>query len=177
MECEFSVELGADDPTLAVPWWSPDGSVGYVDLREHPLEMDRLSEVRAFPELGEFLRALNGGEFATAKCDSWFDTLMDVDDEPYEAAMKCASYVDVYFPRERLDEFEEHERRARAAVMRVRETEEIRARAEIAIRRAWFGEEQGFYWTVYATGYGEDAESARERWKEGMRRVIAAMGA
>ncbi|ABF40014.1 hypothetical protein Acid345_1011 [Candidatus Koribacter versatilis Ellin345] len=175
MECEFSVELGADDPTLAVPWRSPDGSVGFVDLRFDSSMIVELSEVKEFPELGEFLRALNSGEFATAKCDVWFDTLMDVDDEPYEAAMKCASYVDVYFAGARLASFEEHELRARAVVKRVRAAEEIRGRAEVVVRRAWFGEDEGFYWTVYLTGYGEDSDSSRQQWAKAMRVVEKAL--
>lgn len=171
MECEFSVELGADDPTLAVPWRSPDGSVEYVDVRAHPEEIDKISEVTEFPELAEFLRTLNRGSFATAKCDAWFDTLMDVDDEPYGAAMKCASYVDVFLAEEKLARFSSHEQRAREVVTAVRNVEDIAARAEIVVRRAWFGEEEGFYWTIYVTGYGSDVGSAREQWARGMKLV------
>ena len=181
MECEFSVELGAEDPTLAVPWRSPDGSVEFVELRLFPEEIEFIPEVRRFPELREFLLALNEGVYATAKCDVWFDTLMDVDDEPYEAQMKCASYVDVFFvaPPLQFGRFEVHEPVARGVVQRIREAAGINARAELVVRRVYYGEkaqEPGLYWTVYVTGYGEDMASAREQWKQGMARVIEAMG-
>ena len=176
MDAELTVELGSDDPTLAVPWQSPDGSVEYVDLRAHPEKINELSEVREFPELGEFLRALNIGDFATAKCDAWFDTLMDVDDEPYEAKMKCASYVDLFFIGERkLASFAEHESRAREVVRRLRTGEERPSRVEITVRRAYFGDEAGFYWTIYVFGYGEDTDNARKDWGKALQAVVRAI--
>lgn len=181
MDAEFSVELGADDPTLAVPWRSPNGEIEYVDLRKHPEAIDRLEEMRAFPELGEFLRRLNAAESAyqTAKCDAWFDSLMDVDDDPYEEGMKCGSYVDVFFAgARRLADFAEHERWAREVVRRVRGAEDLQARAEIAVRRAWFEDEnpgEGFYWTIYVFGYGEGVEDARGVWVEAIRQVQDAL--
>jgi hypothetical protein len=169
MDCEFTVELGTDDPTLAIPWRSPDANVAYVDLKAHPEAIVQLPEVQQFPELGDFLIALNSGLFATAKCDAWFDTLMDVDDDPYEAAIKCASYVDVFFSGERKPaSFEQHEQLAHAAVQRIRAAEDLRARSEIAIRRAWFEEEVGFYWTIYAFGYGDDQVSSLATWSKSL---------
>ena len=161
MECEFSVELAPGDPTLAVPWRSPNGSISYIDLRRDPAKIAELSEVREFPELAEFLRALNTGEFATAKCDAWFETSMDVDDEPYGAAMKCAGYIDVFFANDKLAAFEKHEERARSVVQQLRNCELDDARAEIVIRRAYFHEDAGFYWTIYPTGYGRNQMSSR----------------
>jgi hypothetical protein len=176
MDAEFTVELGSDDPTLAVPWQSPDGSVEYVDLRAHPEKIDELSEVREFQELGECLRALNTRDFVTAKCDACFDTLMDVDDEPYEAKMKCASYVDLFFTGERqLAPFAEHESKAREVVQRLRTDEELPARAEITVRRAYFREETGFYWTIYVFGYGDDTEDARANWGKALQAVLRAI--
>lgn len=169
MECEFSVELGADDPTLAVPWSSPDGSHLYVDLHLHPEEIPGLSEVKHFPELGDFLRALNAGPLATAKCDAWFDTLMDVDDEPYQAKVKCACYVDVFFAeRHQFAGFAQQERAARALVQRLRGSADLAARALVALRRAYFHEHEGFYWTLYVFGYGTETEGARRMWRNAL---------
>ena len=178
MDSEFSVELGADDPTLAVPWRSPDGKIAYVDLRQNPEAIEGLEEVLAFPELGELLQALNAPEsgYQTAKCDAWFDTLMDAEDEPYEASMKCASYLDVFFADNgKLAGFEEQERSGRQVVQRVRKAAELQARMELVIRRAYFGEEQGLYWTVYVFGYGEDVSSARASWSDALKVLEAAM--
>jgi hypothetical protein len=179
VDAEFSVELGGDDPTLAVPWRSPDGATVYVDLRSNPSKIDELSEVRQFPELVDFLRLLNSGRLATAKCDAWFDQLMDVDDEPYEAKMKCASYVDVFLVGEsRLSDFALHESVVRRVTERLRTSEIVAGRVEIIIRRAYFGEddpETGYYWTVYVFGYGDGLENARSNWSKALHLVQTAL--
>ncbi len=172
MEFEFSVELGPDDPTLAVPWRSPDGTIAYVDLRSSPEAIDSLSEVRAFPELADFLRAFNRHPYATAKCDAWFDTLMDVNDEPYAASLKCASYVDIFFPEAPLAPFAEIESHARAFVRQVRNCQIDEARAELCLRRAYFASGEGFYWTLYLTGYGSTQEEARAAWAAALKLMV-----
>lgn len=178
MEAGFSVELGADDPTLAVPWRAPDGANAYIDLKEHPESIERLAEVCNFPELGEFLQTLNGpgSPLETAKCDAWFDTLMDVDDEPYEAAMKCSSYVDLFLRGERRQaKFAEQEAIARTLAQELRETNDVAARVEIILRRAYFEDCTGFYWTIYVFGYGDGLGSARRNWQSALRIVQAAL--
>jgi hypothetical protein len=178
MDAEFSVELGADDPTLAVPWSTPDGAVGYVDLTVNTSAIATLEEVQKFPELGEFLRAVNAptSDCQTAKCDAWIDTLMDVDDEPYEATVKCGSYVDVFFRGpQTLASFSEHERRARERVRRLRKSEDACARAEITVRRAYFGDDEGFYWTIYVFGYGDDISGARIAWADALKLLQTAL--
>ncbi len=176
MDAEFSVELGPDDPTLAVPWRSPDGANAYVDLRTHPELIEELSEVRQFPELVEFLRAVNRSRFTSAKCDAWFDQLMDVNDEPYEAKMKCASYVDLYFAEgQRLADFAAHETIALKVIQHLRALEELSARAEIIIRHAFFEGDTGLYWTVYVFGYGGSVESARGSWQRALGLVQSAL--
>jgi hypothetical protein len=178
MDAELSVELGADDPTLAVPWSTPDGVVAYVDLKRNPAAVDTLEEVVNFPELGPFLLRLNLPDsiFETAKCDAWIETLMDVDDEPYEATVKCGSYVDVFFREpHRLFPFAEQEHRAQNLVKRLRKTEDRRARAEITLRRAYFGDDQGFYWTIYLYGYGDEIAGARSEWARALEILLTAM--
>lgn len=181
MECEFTVELGADDPTLAVPWRSPDRTVEYVDLRIFPEDIDLIGEIKRFPELRDFLLAMNSGSYATAKCDVWFDALMDVDDEPYGAKVKCASYVDIFFvaPPLQFGGFDAHEPVVRKIVQQIRGSEELRARAEIVVRRVYYGEtaqEAGLYWTLYLRAYGENQGSAREVWGRAMKLVAATLG-
>lgn len=172
MDAGFSVELDEDDPTLAVPWRSPEGAVAYIDLKEHPESIEQLAEVRNFSELGEFLRTLNGPDspLETAKCDAWFDTLMDVDDEPYEVMMKCSSYVDLFLSGERKQtKFAEQEAIARTLAQELRETNDIAARVEIILRRAYFEDCTGFYWTVYVFGYGDGLDTARSSWQSALR--------
>ncbi len=179
MDAEFSVELGPDDPTLAVPWQCPDGTIAYVDLRLAPEAIDGLAEVRAFPELADFLRALNAphSPYQTAKCDAWFDSLMDVEDEPYDSVMKCASYVDVFLANDVLAPFLEQEKRGREIVKQVHAAEDLPARMELVVRRAYFGEVQGFYWTIYLFGYGEDLPAARTAWTSALQVLQSVMRA
>jgi hypothetical protein len=178
MDAGFSVELSEDDPTLAVPWRSPEGAITYMDLKQYPELMDGLSEVRKFPELGAFLRTLNAPDspFETAKCDAWFDTLMDVDDEPFEAAMKCSCYVDLFLSGERKrTKFAEQEASARMVAQRLRETNDVAARVEIILRRAYFADWTGFYWTVYVFGYGDGVDSASSSWQSALRLLQTAL--
>jgi hypothetical protein len=178
MDAEYSVELGANDPTLAVPWRSPDGANAYVDLRTHPELIEGLSEAREFPELAKFLHAVNRSQFDSAKCDAWFDQLMDVDDEPYEAKMKCASYVDLFLAgAQKLSDFKTHEAAARGVVRDLRERDDLSARAEIIVRRAYFEEDEGLYWTVYVFGYGDTIETARRSWQGALGLVQTALTA
>ena len=73
MDADFSIELGREDPVLDFPWKDPAGKLAYVDLKRHPELMARIEEAEQFPELGEFLRALNSPRsmVETAKCDAW----------------------------------------------------------------------------------------------------------
>ena len=59
MDADWSVELGADDAALEFPWSSPDGSMHYVDLLRSPDWLTAIPEAKQFPELGEFLLAIN----------------------------------------------------------------------------------------------------------------------
>ena len=43
MQADFSVELGAQDDAMVLPWSSPDGEIRYYDLKRQP---DLLLEVR-----------------------------------------------------------------------------------------------------------------------------------
>lgn len=71
MQAEWSVECGADDPVVVVPWSGPDTS--FVDLRAHPDSIEAISEADAHPPLMQALRALNAvrSPVFTTKCDAW----------------------------------------------------------------------------------------------------------
>lgn len=99
MLAEWSVECGADDPILVVPWTlepptlesstpgpsitDPGASfpapaplaptISFVDLREDPYALDQIPEAELHPALAQALRALNAirSPVFTAKCDAW----------------------------------------------------------------------------------------------------------
>ena len=104
MRAEWSAECGADDPVLVVPWSGPDGSPGFIDLRENPYDLDHIPEAEQHPALLQALRALNAtrSPVFTAKCDAWTidqDELkalrFELDLTETEAPHGFASYLDL----------------------------------------------------------------------------------
>ncbi|MGA2965608.1 MAG: hypothetical protein ABSD64_05300 [Terriglobales bacterium] len=179
MDAEVSIELGREDPVLDFPWKDPEGKVAYVDLKLHPESSARIEEAEKFPELREFLYALNSARsmVETAKCDAWATTELSAEEEIYGAPHKFASYVDVVFANieGRLSllrrSFPAHEQFARELVERLRRTPEMPSSAEVCVRRCFFEEEsgvqEGFYCTLYVNGYGDDEAGARRNWGVG----------
>ncbi|MGZ4813902.1 MAG: hypothetical protein ACXVZV_00730 [Terriglobales bacterium] len=170
MQAEFSVELTAEDPTLAVPWSDPEGRWKYYDLRSHPEQVSEIEEVNNFPEMREFLVAVNSSasNLQSAKCDAWFSQEMTEEDAPFGATCKFGSYVDVAFHQRAVQaSFPLHEAFAVRLVELMKRAPELPARMEIIIRRAHFeGAPQlvreGYYFTIYVYGYGEDQADARQ---------------
>lgn len=76
MDADFSVELGPDDPVLDFPWKDDSGRLAYFDLKRQPELIAQVEEAKTFPELGEFLRRVNGARsmLESAKCDAWGTT-------------------------------------------------------------------------------------------------------
>ncbi len=174
MQADFSVELGADDPTLQMPWCSSDLRIQYYDLRSHPDLLSKILEAQENEPLAEFLAAINSPRclVQTAKCDTWSSRQMDVDDEIFGAACKYESYIDlvpaVDGPRYSFAEIEDLGRKIARLLQRA---PEIPAAAEFVVRRCYYRGEsspepgrEGFYLTFYLSGYGEHEQQAQERW-------------
>ena len=170
MEAEFSVELGADDPTLALPWSDPEGRWEYHDLRNHPEQIASIPEARTLPELREFLVAANApsSNLQSVKCDTWFSHEINEEEAIYGAACKFGSYVDVVFHQASPQaSFAIHEAFALRLVELIRRAPELPASMEIIIRRAHFESpgtppREGFYFTLYVIGYGDDEAEAKQ---------------
>jgi len=181
MDADFSIELGREDPVLDFPWKDSAGKLAYVDLKRHPELIARIEEAERFPELKEFLRVMNSARsmVETAKCDAWATTELSPEEDVYDASHKFVSYVDVVFSnidvrqsslresslRESLPA---HEQFARKLVELLRRVPETPSAAEVCVRRCYFGEDggvrEGFYCTLYVSGYGNDSASARQNW-------------
>jgi len=187
MDADFSIELGRDDPVLDFPWRDPAGKLAYVDLKRRPELLAEVEEAAKFPELGEFLQALNSArsKVETAKCDAWPTTELSAEEEIYNASHKFASYVDVVFSDidARLSSSDQsfsigqslsiHEQFARKLVELLRRTPETPSTAEVCVRRCYFqtdgGVREGLYFTLYVSGYGNDGASARRNWGVGLK--------
>jgi hypothetical protein len=171
MDADFTIELGRDDPVLDFPWTDPAGLCAYHDLKRHPEQLAQIEEAKAFPEIAETLRTLNSAVsmVESAKCDIWTTDELSPEEEVFGASCKCASYVDliVSTPNQRLS-FPFHERFAKRLVELLRKTPDTPSSAEACVRRCDFREgdttNEGFYLTLYVTGYGDDAARARQNW-------------
>jgi len=175
MDADFSIELGREDPVLDFPWTDPASKLAYVDVKRCPELMASIEEAEEFPELGEFLRVMNSARsmVETAKCDAWATTELSVEEDVYDASHKFASYVDVVFSEiDMRQSFVLHEQFARKLVELLRRAPDTPSAAEACVRRCYFGEDsvirEGFYCTVYVSGYGSDEASARQNWGVGL---------
>jgi len=171
MDADFTIELGREDPVLEFPWTDPEGKCAYYDLKHHPEQLAHIEEAGAFAELAEFLRMLNSAMsmVESAKCDIWTTGQLTAEEEIFAACCKCASYVDIVFSAEdRRFSFPLHELLAKRLVELLRKTPETPSSAEACVRRCFFRRMdnvvEGFYVTLYVTGYGDDAARARKTW-------------
>ena len=175
MDAELTVELGRDDPTLAIPWSSDDGRLRYHDLKRRPDLLLYVDEASRFQELAEFLVLINspGSLLQSAKCDAWYSTELSEAEAIYGAAGKFVSYVDVFFDADASRySFEQHEEFTRRLIQLLGRAPQISSAAEFIIRRCYFEDPgdsskpaaKGFYFTVYLSGYGDDERDARKRW-------------
>jgi hypothetical protein len=183
MQADITVELGSEDPTLALPWSDPEGRYQYYDLRQHPEQIDQLEEAKTFPDLRDFLITVNAAasNMMSAKSDAWFSEELNEEEAIYGAKCKFGSYVDLAFhQRAPQASFPIHEAFAGRLVELLKRAPELPAAAEVMIRRAHFetpenGVREGFYFTVYVFGYGSDEEDARQAWGIAQRLVGAAI--
>jgi hypothetical protein len=171
MDADFSVELAQDDPVLDFPWTDPDGKLSYFDVKRHPDLIGKIIEAENFPELAAFLRTVNSGRSAveSAKCDVWATTDLSAEEDIYGASHKVASYVDLVFSSDgRRRSFPIHEDFARRLTDLLRRVPESPASVETCLRRCFFGgateAQEGFYFTVYISGYANDEATARRNW-------------
>jgi hypothetical protein len=171
MQADFAVELGADDETLEIPWSGEENGPKYYDLKRHPEHLQNLEEARRVPELREFLSTLNSPAsiIETAKCDAWYSTEMNVEDEIFGAANKFGSYVDLLFSDKAARcSFPGYEQFAKRLVQLLKKAPEIPAMAEFLIRRCYYhldrATQEGYYVTFYLFGYGADESEACLRW-------------
>jgi len=182
MDADFSVELGREDPVLDFPWTDASGRLAYFDLKRHPGLLAQVEEANEHPELADFLRAVNSTRSVveSAKCDVWATTELTPEEEIFGAPDKFASYVDLVLSEiDQRQSFPQHEHFAKRMVALLQRAPEMSSSAEVCVRRCFFGEQgetrDGFYFTVYVNGYGNDVAEARQSWAIGMKLVGSAI--
>ena len=178
MQVDFSVELGGDDPTLEIPWSSPDGVIGYRDLKVDPGALDEIPEAADYPELREFLAGSNapGSKLESAKCDVWSSTEIHPEEEIFGEPCKFASYIDLFFSDPQVrNSFARNEQFLRELTASLSSAPEIPASAEFVLRRCFDRRNdeavEGFYFTAYVFGYGADSSRARSCWAKALAMV------
>jgi hypothetical protein len=182
MQADFAVELGADDDTLEIPWAAPDGTLRYYDLKREPEAVDHVEEAERWPELREFLIAVNAqaSMLESAKCDAWSTTELNPDDDIFDVPWKFGSYVDLLFsdPIVRFS-FAQHEIFLKQLTGLLKAVPEIPASADFFLRRCFYhegeGVREGYYLTLYLFGFGEDEAQACKQWGIALKLVAAAM--
>jgi hypothetical protein len=203
MQVDYSVELGRDDESLKVPWSAPKGTPRYYDLKRQPDLLIYVEEASRYPELSEFLSALNSSKtgFETAKCDVWSTGELSEEEKIFGSALKFGSYVDLLFTSEdKRASFQAHEEVAQSLKSLLEKVPEMSASTELIIRRAYFhrkdkmrkragkrertrskpslesaAPESGYYITLYIFGYGDEEPEARQRWAIALKLVENAL--
>lgn len=176
MLAEWSVELGADDPQLDLPWSSDDGGVRFLDLKNRPELLLEIREAAFYPELGEFLSWANSPDspLETAKCDAWTSWQIEAEEEVFGEACKFGSYIDLLFAASDT-QFSRYERFVQEIAKLLRHAPEISSAAEFIVRRCRDNRRQAnqdsYYVTFYLLGYGEDEQEARKRWAIALKMV------
>ncbi len=176
MDADFSIELGTKIRCWIFLGTDPAGKLAYVDLKRHPELLATIEEAKKFPELGEFLRTINSSRSALemAKCDVWETTELNAEEEIYNAAHKFASYVDVLFTEDDArPTLPAHEQFARKLVELLHRAPETPSAAEVCVRQCYYGADdgirEGFFFTLYVSGYGNDSAGARQNWAVGLK--------
>jgi hypothetical protein len=187
MFSEWTVECGADDPVLVVPWADPDDpSRHFIDLRENPYDLDWLEEAARHPSLLHALRALNAtrSPVFTAKSDVWSLTpdelqplLLELDLIPEDAPTGIASYIDlVWRERSVFVSFHQHEQLLYRISRLAASLEHPYAALECTLRPALIdltGPQEGFAVSLYLKALGHDEHAAEDRWGAALADVSA----
>ncbi len=162
----------APESVSGMPSPSPGkaGTLRYYDLRADPSLIRHLPEAQSSSELRKFLLRMNAAGFPlqSAKCDHWFTQEISEEEEIFGAPCKFASYVDLLFTAaERQFAFSDHEDYAARLCHLLKGAPEMPASAEIMVRRCFYADHpdhEGYYFTVYVSGFGETETQSRQRW-------------
>lgn len=185
MLAEWSVECGAEDPVLVVPWKDPDGKAAFVDLRANPYDFDSIPEAEQYPPLMQALRALNATRSLvfTAKCDAWAldgeeleQLRLNLDVPPEEAPAGFASYIDLVARNRALfTSFPNHEQLLLRLVRLAAPLDRPAAALDCVLRPALVdldSPQEGFAISLYVKAVGHDRRTAQAEWAAALDAVV-----
>lgn len=164
----------------------------YYDLKGDPTLIGQIPEAQSSTQLRKFLLRVNAASFPlqSAKCDHWFSQDISEEEEFFGAPCKYGSYVDLLFTNSGLQlSFPNHEEFAESLCVLLKLAPDMKASAEVMVRRCFYrshpgpaentGAEntadeaptppaaspaEGYYFTVYVSGFGETEAHARQQW-------------
>jgi len=176
METDWAAEVGADLPSIDVPW------EGFVDLRDTPSAMRAIEEAIDHPVLREALLTLNStpSPVFTAKCDVWTVGSSAIDPDEFDSLAEdshdgFASYIDVLqLDSGKFASFAFHELWVRDLTRHLQDLNLSKGRVEFVIRPSIVDARAGYGITLYAAGCGADASSAYKAWQNVLRAAVIA---
>ncbi len=168
MEADWSVEIGDDAPVIDRDW------PGWVDLQRNPDAVQSLTEVRAFPPLGQMLHAMlqRCSSLLPTKCDVWMEGPADpleFDSEPENCTCVAACYLDLLpLHLAGWKQFAAVEEWARTTIRHLRSRSCRNARVELVVREASTLQDSGFGVAIYLAGCGASEFAAHAALEEAM---------
>jgi hypothetical protein len=165
MEADWEIEIGGDAAAIEAAWTS------FVDLGQQPEQVTQLSEVQAFPPLGQSLVRLNSpaSPVWTSKCDFWPQlepSTWDADEmeaAPDQANCATGVYIDL-LPRLPWTEISEADAHCRSLCAQLRTAELTGCRVDLIVRQAWTGKDTpSLGITAYLTACGATEPEAQTR--------------
>ena len=186
MLVEWSVECGAEDPVLVVPWKDPNTNAAFVDLLANPYDFDNIPEAEQYPPLMQALRALNAtrSPVFTAKCDAWqldgeerSELHNHLDIFPTDAPDGFASYIDmVCRDRSLFASFPGQERLLRRLTRQAAALDHPAAALDCVLRPALIdldGAREGYAISLYVKALGANRQTAFQQWGAALEAVVA----
>jgi hypothetical protein len=189
MLAEWSAECAAEDPVLVVPWSDPDSVAHFVDLREHPYDLDRIPEAEQNPPLMQALRSLNAPRSAvfTAKCDAWSMQSDELEalrhnldptlyGDPTDSPAGFGSYIDLLCrDRALFVSFPQQEQILARLTRRAAALDHPLATLDCILRPALIDltvPQEGFAISLYVKALGPDPHTAWELWAAALEAVV-----
>lgn len=194
MLADWSIECGADDPVLVVPWSSSAGDAvpphfvasHFIDLRENPYDLDHLIEAERHPAIMHALRALNANRSPvyTAKCDAWsleeeeLPTLRnELELSDLDAPAGFGGYIDLLWrDRPVFASFHQHEQILHRIARHCGALDHPFAMIDCVLRPAlidFSGAQEGFAISLYVKALGHDAQAAYQHWSQALESIVA----